>query len=140
MTFRFRHPFWRESCARSFRNMSAPYSAFLVFISLAASSLSAIAKTDWKTVEPVFSAKCYQCHGGEKTKGDVDLKRLARDPQVGSEFMLWQDVKDTVSDGDMPPKKAHQLSEEEHKLLLGWVTESLDTLASAKAGDPGPVT
>ncbi|MDB6139636.1 MAG: hypothetical protein JWO94_2708, partial [Verrucomicrobiaceae bacterium] len=76
----------------------------------------------------------------EKTKGDVDLKRLANDPKLATEFTLWQDVKDTVSDGDMPPKKAHQLSEEEHKLLLGWVTESLNALANAKAGDPGPVT
>ncbi len=120
--------------------MSVPTSAFLAIATLAAGSLPAFAVPDWKTVEPVFKAKCYECHGGEKTKGDVDLKRLADDPKLATEFTLWQDVKDTVSDGDMPPKKAHQLSEEEHKLLLGWVTESLDALANAKAGDPGPVT
>lgn len=120
--------------------MSVPNSAFLALAILAVGSLPAHAVPDWKTVEPVIKAKCYECHGGEKTKGDVDLKRLANDPKVTTEFTLWQDVKDTVSGGDMPPKKAHQLTEEEHKLLLGWVTESLDALANARAGDPGPVT
>ncbi|MDB6117496.1 MAG: hypothetical protein JWO08_1277, partial [Verrucomicrobiaceae bacterium] len=120
--------------------MPVPHPAFIALAALAASSVPALAVPDWKTVEPVLKAKCYECHGGQKTKGDVDLKRLASDPKMASEFTLWQDVKDTVSDGDMPPKKAHQLTEEEHKLLLGWVTESLDALANAKAGDPGPVT
>ncbi len=121
--------------------MSAPItSSFLAVAALAAGSLCAAPVPDWKTIEPVFKSRCYDCHGGEKTKGDVDLKRLATDPKVASEFTLWQDVKDTISNGDMPPRKAHQLSEAEQNSMLAWVTGSLDALANAKAGDPGPVT
>lgn len=99
------------------------------------------AASDWKTIEPMLNAKCYSCHGGEKTKGDVDLKELAADPNVPAEFLLWQKVKDSIDNGDMPPRKAKaQLSSDEKSSITGWIGHSLDALAEAKAGDPGPVT
>ncbi len=105
---------------------------------VAASSLHAA--PDWKAVEPFLAAKCYSCHGGEKTKGDVDLKQFAADPKLASEFEIWTKVKDTIENGDMPPKKARQLAPHEASAITGWVTHSLDALAEAKSGDPGPVT
>lgn len=95
---------------------------------------------DWKAVEPFLAAKCYSCHGGEKTKGDVDLKQFAADPKLSAEFEIWTKVKDTIENGDMPPKKAKQLSPDEKVAITGWVTHGLDALAEAKSGDPGPVT
>lgn len=105
-----------------------------------ATSLSHAAAPDWKAVEPFLAAKCYSCHGGEKTKGDVDLKQFAADPQLAAEFEIWTKVKDTIDNGDMPPKKAKQLTPTEATAITGWVTHGLDALAEAKSGDPGPVT
>ncbi len=105
---------------------------------VAASSI--YAAPDWKAVEPFLAAKCYSCHGGEKTKGDVDLKQLAGDPKLATEFEIWTKVKDSIESGDMPPKKAKQLSLEEKASITGWVTHSLNVLAESKSGDPGPVT
>ncbi|MCB1275690.1 DUF1592 domain-containing protein [Prosthecobacter sp.] len=98
------------------------------------------AAPDWKAVEPMLNAKCYSCHGGEKTKGDIDLKKFAANPDVTANFELWADVKDTIDNGDMPPRKAKQLTPEEKSGITGWVQQSLDALAEAKSGDPGPVT
>ena len=95
---------------------------------------------DWKAVEPMLAAKCYECHNTEKTKGDVDLKQFAADPKLAVEFDLWQKVKDSIENGDMPPKKAKALNPAEKEGITGWVTHSLDALAEAKSGDPGPVT
>jgi hypothetical protein len=95
---------------------------------------------DWKAVEPMLAAKCYECHNAEKTKGDVDLKQFAGDPKLAVEFDLWQKVKDSIENGDMPPKKAKALDATEKAGITGWVTHSLDALAEAKSGDPGPVT
>ena len=117
-----------------------PLLSSLIVVACALVAGSLHAAPDWKAVEPMLKARCYECHGGEKTKGDVDLKRLSADPKVAVEFKLWADVKDTIENGDMPPKKAHQLSEQEHATILGWVNDQLDTLANAHAGDPGPVT
>ena len=88
----------------------------------------------------MLAAKCYGCHGGEKTKGEVDLKALAANPDVPVNFQIWNTVKDTIDNGDMPPRKAKQLSPDEKTGITGWVQQSLDLLAEAKSGDPGPVT
>lgn len=104
----------------------------------AASSLHAA--PDWKAVEPMLAAKCYECHNAEKMKGDVDLKKFAANPDVPVNFQIWNTVKDTIDNGDMPPRKAKQLSPEEKAGITGWVQSGLDALAEAKSGDPGPVT
>ncbi|HRH94950.1 MAG TPA: DUF1587 domain-containing protein, partial [Prosthecobacter sp.] len=110
----------------------------LVGLVVAASSLSAA--PDWKQVESFLAAKCYECHNPEKMKGDVDLKKFAANPDVPVNFEIWNTVKDTIDNGDMPPRKAKQLTSEEKVGITGWVQHSLDLLAEAKSGDPGPVT
>ena len=88
----------------------------------------------------MLAAKCYECHNADKMKGDVDLKQFAGDPDVATEFEIWTKVKDTIDNGDMPPRKSKQLTAEEKAGITGWVQHSLDLLAEAKSGDPGPVT
>lgn len=95
---------------------------------------------DWKAVEPMLASKCYECHNADKMKGDVDLKQFAANPDVTVNFQLWSTVKDTIDNGDMPPRKAKQLTSEEKTAITGWVQNGLDVLAEAKSGDPGPVT
>jgi hypothetical protein len=95
---------------------------------------------DWKAVEPMLAAKCYECHNADKMKGDVDLKQFAANPDVPVNFQLWSTVKDTIDNGDMPPRKAKQLTSDEKAAITGWVQHNLDVLAEAKSGDPGPVT
>ena len=95
---------------------------------------------DWKSVEPLLSAKCYSCHGGEKTKGEVDLKALASNPKVGEEFELWHRVLDTIERGEMPPRKSEPLTENEKTAILAWIDHDLNVLAQTNSGDPGPVT
>ncbi len=108
---------------------------------LAATAVSSLsAAPDWKTVEPLLGAKCYRCHGGEKTKGQIDLKALAADPRIEDEFELWERVLDTIESGEMPPPKADPLAEAEQTAITAWVTGELDALARAFSGDPGPVT
>ena len=98
------------------------------------------AAPDWKAVEPVLAAKCYGCHGGEETKGEVDLKALAADPKIAGEFELWHRVLDTIESGEMPPPKAKPLEGNEATSITAWVTGALDALAQTNSGDPGPVT
>lgn len=113
---------------------------FWAAFGLSAAVVPLSAAPDWKTVESYLAAKCYSCHGGEKTKGDVDLKALAGNPDVATEFEVWTKVKDTIDSGDMPPRKSKPLTEAEKGAITGWVEHSLDVLAQANSGDPGPVT
>lgn len=114
--------------------------AYFIIIATALGGFRAEAAPDWKVVEPMLAARCYECHNADKTKGDVDLQRFAGDPDVPANFEIWTTVKDTIDNGDMPPRKAKQLTSEEKAAITGWVQHSLDLLAEAKSGDPGPVT
>ncbi len=95
---------------------------------------------DWNTVRPVLDKYCFQCHGGEKTKGDVDLKALEGNPKVADHFALWEDVSFVIEDEEMPPVDDPQPSDAEKKLITQWLDASLDAVAQANAGDPGEVT
>ena len=115
-------------------------SRHLVLVGFVVGQLSPAAVPVWKEAEVVLQSKCYECHNEKKAKGDVNLKQFAADPQVAKQFEVWLKVKDTIENGDMPPPKAHQMSDPEHAALLGWVNGELDHLAQAQSGDPGPVT
>lgn len=114
-------------------------SAILRLWLLAAASVSAA--PDFDAVRPVLERTCFDCHGGNKTKGGVDLKKLAPEPKVAGEFELWTKVQEVVRKGEMPPEDAKApLSEGDRAALLSWVDSSLERVAQANAGDPGLVT
>ena len=95
---------------------------------------------DWKAIEPLLRENCYRCHGGEKTKGKVDLKALAGDPKFAEHFELWDRVFETVENGDMPPDEDDALGVEQQQSITAWITAELHVLAAEFSGDPGPVT
>ncbi len=99
-----------------------------------------IADAEWKAVRPVLEQHCYDCHGGKKTKGGVDLKKLDGDPKITGEFELWQKVKEQIASGDMPPEDKPELAAAEKERTLQWLGASLETAMRANAGDPGNVT
>ncbi len=94
----------------------------------------------WQDVRPLLEQHCYDCHGGKKTKGGVDLKKLDGDPKIGSEFELWTKVKEQIASGDMPPEDKPELAAAEKERALKWLGASLETAMRANAGDPGTVT
>lgn len=88
--------------------------------------------------EPVGSVlreKCVTCHSTEKQEGELDLEAsdIREQPQV------WEHVIDQIENGEMPPKRKPPLSKEESLVVLNWIRQSLDEIARANAGDPGPV-
>lgn len=96
--------------------------------------------TPWQDIRPVLEQKCYDCHGGKKTKGGVDLKKLHDDPQLATQFEMWEKVKEAIASGDMPPDDKPPLPGAEKTKTLGWLTHSLDETIRANANDPGTVT
>lgn len=107
---------------------------------LTAASAKADPTAEWAEVRPLLEKNCYECHGGKKTKGGTDLKKLDGDPAVAKEFSLWSKVKESVHLGEMPPDEHEPLAAADKERLMQWLGRSLDTAAKANAGDPGIVT
>lgn len=86
-------------------------------------------------VPSILKMHCLNCHSTAKQKGDLDLEKS----DIHKEPHIWENVLDQIAMGEMPPKKEKPLAADEKKQLVGWVRDTLDQIALASAGDPGPV-
>ncbi|MBV6498546.1 MAG: hypothetical protein CJBNEKGG_00769 [Prosthecobacter sp.] len=100
----------------------------LVLLLLAASSHAIETRS-------ILQAYCLNCHSTGKQKGDLDLEAS----DIHKEPHVWENVLDQMQLGEMPPKKEKQPAATEKKQLTDWVRGTLDQIALANAGDPGPV-
>jgi hypothetical protein len=80
-----------------------------------------------KTVLPILRAKCVRCHGGEKVKGDLDVRSkaaLVKGGESGAAVVAGSSEKSLlwvkVAADKMPPDK-DKLSESEKTLIRAWI-------------------
>jgi mono/diheme cytochrome c family protein len=86
-------------------------------------------------LRPLLASYCFDCHGNDSTKGDLNLETLS-DDAAPREFAIWRKVMIKVSAHEMPPKKEKQLSAAERDRIMNWIRQAR---ASAPK-DPGRVT
>jgi hypothetical protein len=92
-----------------------------------------------QSIRPLLRDYCVTCHSTEKQEGELDLQRFTSLDQVKQHFDVWERVQEQLALGEMPPKDARQLTAEQKQRLVGWVRSTLNEIALANAGDPGPV-
>ena len=65
-----------------------------------------LAELPKEKVGAFFSNYCFQCHGDEKQKADLNLKALLKNgvPQAGDRD-LWAEAAKLLAEGEMPPRK-----------------------------------
>jgi hypothetical protein len=90
-------------------------------------------------IQPVLKEYCLNCHSTEKQKGDLDLEVFSTLEMVKRHPKVWQSVAEQLGNKEMPPKNKPQPPPEEMERLSNWVAATLDDVARARAGDPGPV-
>ncbi len=88
----------------------------------------------FRDIQPILETKCYDCHKGAKTKGDLKLDSLADAQHGGAEegpavspghpdkSSLLARVVSTEEDAIMPPK-GDPLTKEQVALLTTWIKE-----------------
>ena len=92
-----------------------------------------------REIQPLLAEFCLNCHSTEKKKGDLDLEVFSSLEAVRRHPKVWQLVGEQLANNEMPPKEKAQPTAEEKERLAKWVAATLDDLARARAGDPGPV-
>ncbi|MCA9071316.1 MAG: DUF1587 domain-containing protein, partial [Planctomycetaceae bacterium] len=83
-------------------------------------------------VRPVFQKLCFSCHGEKQQKSDLRIDALNADLVKGNDAETWHDVLDRLNLGDMPPKDATQPTKAERRLLVDWLTRSIQAAAATK--------
>ena len=120
--------------------MVKTFSAVCVIAVLATSASNGLAADSFdQSIRPLLRDYCVTCHSTEKQEGELDLERFDSLDHVKSDADVWEQVQEQLALGEMPPKDAKQLSAEQKTLLAGWVRTTLNEIALANAGDPGPV-
>ena len=114
-------------------------------VSLAVSSTFAIengmpdAATFQRDVKPILVQRCLACHGPEKSEADLRLDTLNPNLIAGPDAETWHDVLNKLNLGEMPPKKAPPLSEEDRQKVVGWLTQELQRAAEFGRSTGGKV-
>jgi len=86
-------------------------------------------------IRPILETYCFECHGEEKQKGEMRLDVLNWDMVNGPDAERWHSALNVINVGEMPPKKKKQLSDEERRLVVNWISENLDKAVIAKQKD-----
>jgi hypothetical protein len=88
---------------------------------------------------PIVRSYCLECHAADKAEGELDLEQFRDVDAVRKHPRAWIKVVEMLDNGEMPPKDARPLPNEDRKLLRGWIERYLKAEGRAGAGDPGPV-
>lgn len=88
-----------------------------------------------KEIEPLFAKYCFRCHGDKKQKGDVQLNILDPRMTARADAEGWHSALDMINGAEMPPDDEDQMSDQERRLMVRWMQESLKVAAERQKGE-----
>lgn len=109
-------------------------------LSLAEESLSPAAAVFQKEIVPFLKQYCFECHGTKKQKADVDFENLPANTEIFKDTELWELSRDMILEGEMPPEKSTQPSQEDRQRILDLIDVELERFDCASLSNPGRVT
>lgn len=91
-------------------------------------------------IQPILKAKCWKCHGDEVQKGELSLKTpelIRKGSESGEIIVAGKSAEsrlfEVVHEGEMPPGKKDQLTEEQIDLIGRWIDAGASFGTDAKA-------
>ena len=90
-------------------------------------------------VRPVLERYCFGCHGEERQKANFRIDMLDPDLLTGPDAEAWSHVLDVVNLGDMPPRRADQLEDDQRRALVTWLDDALAAASRARSEELEPV-
>jgi hypothetical protein len=88
-------------------------------------------------LKPLFEQNCIKCHGGEKTKGKVNLKELGSAQDLLAKPELIKELIEVIDFADMPPEDEEPLSDDQRDRTLLLLKDFMrQAVAGAKKEKP----
>ena len=73
----------------------------------------------------LFESHCLKCHGADKPKGGVDLRKIVGDFDTDESVSTWRKVVEVLDFGMMPPPDANQPAAELKRQTITWIQGEL---------------
>jgi len=109
-----------------------------LFLSAAANTLSASDGFE-ESFQPLVEKYCYRCHGGERTRGGVDLTTYETSDSVFEDRELWLEALWLIENEEMP-SKGELPSLSERKEMIDWLESRLNEVDWSQIREAGHVS
>src|SRR5436190_24215172 len=117
------------------------FGQFCLLLAVASAALAGYGSQREQRYPGEFLEKhCFECHDAEVKKGGLDLTALKFDPANSTNFSAWVLVHDSVSKGEMPPKKKPRPAPEELEAFTKFLASSLISTEQARIAKEGRAT
>ncbi len=91
-------------------------------------------------IRPILQKACIDCHSGAEADAGLSLQHFQTFKSILKERRTWEKVIQKVQIGDMPPKDAPPLSNDDRKKLVEWINGAIQDIDCGKTPNPGLVT
>lgn len=78
-----------------------------------------------KTAAPFFKKHCFDCHSGDEPEGELRLDQIAPKFTDDEAREPWQEIRQRLNAGEMPPKDQPRPPAKEIEALTGWILENV---------------
>lgn len=80
-----------------------------------------------KSVEPILTKSCVNCHGPKKAKGRLRIDQLNPDLLTGPDVEKWREVYNALSKSEMPPENEpdYALAVDDRVKVVDWLSAEL---------------
>jgi hypothetical protein len=91
-------------------------------------------------IRPLLARYCFDCHGGAKPKGGLDLTGFSDEISILKERGLWGRLVEYLEVGEMPPEGKPRPTDAEVERLSQVIDDVLTKVDCGRESDPGRVT
>ncbi|MGI9242327.1 MAG: DUF1592 domain-containing protein [Verrucomicrobiales bacterium] len=117
--------------------LQAAFAAALILSSTTQAEKRSASVGDFKKgIQPILETYCYDCHGGKKTKGKVDLTGFASWADLEKNPLLIEKMIGALDKNEMPPEEETQPTDSLRKFMLVGLNKAFQSAIEQRAGQP----
>ncbi|MEM9368220.1 MAG: DUF1592 domain-containing protein [Planctomycetota bacterium] len=87
-----------------------------------------------RSMKPLVTRYCLDCHSGPDASGDIDFVSLtANSRDIAEDYRVWESVAKHLEAGTMPPDDSEQPNERERTQALAWYQAFVESVPARPA-------